>query len=46
MAAIRDAFGSIPARSRLKSGGDFRLRAYRAWKTQILQTQKKGAGDI
>jgi hypothetical protein len=45
MAAVRDTCGVIPARSRMKSSGDFRLRTYRACKAQILQQKSREAGD-
>jgi hypothetical protein len=45
MAAVRDTCGALPARSRIKSSGDFRLRTYRACKAQILQQKSREAGD-
>ncbi len=41
MAEVRETCGMIPPRSRLKTGGNFKLREYRACKEKMLKRRKK-----
>lgn len=46
MAEVSETCGLISPRSRLKTGGDFRLRAYRACKSDVVHSMLNMSVDV